>query len=132
MGLYAHIYFLPFYFQAVKSTTAEGSGIRTIPYLVSTTIASIIIGASITTFGRYTPFMWFGSAVFTIGAGMLYTLQVDSGPGKWIGFQILAGLGAGASIQIPFIAVQVVLSAKDMPTGSTPPFSFSFLLKLIY
>jgi hypothetical protein len=124
MGLYAHIYFLPFYFQAVKSTTAEGSGIRTIPYLVSTTIASIIIGASITTFGRYTPFMWFGSAVFTIGAGMLYTLQVDSGPGKWIGFQILAGLGAGASIQIPFIAVQVVLSAKDMPTGSTPPFSF--------
>ena len=118
MGLYTHIYFLPFYFQAVKSTTAEGSGIRTIPYLVSITLASIAIGGSITTFGWYTPFLWFGSAVFTIGAGMLYTLQVDSGPAMWIGYQILTGIGAGASVQIPFISVQVVLSAKDMPTGS--------------
>ena len=115
---YSHIYFLPFYFQAVKGTTAEGSGIRTIPYLVSITLASIVIGGSITTLGWYTPFMWCGAAVFTVGAGMLYTLQVDSGPGMWIGYQILTGIGAGASVQIPFISVQVVLSAKDMPTGS--------------
>lgn len=118
MGLYTHIYFLPFYFQAVKGTTAEGSGIRTIPYLVSITIASIVIGGSITTLGWYTPFMWLGAAIFTIGAGMLYTLQVDSGPGMWIGYQILTGIGAGASVQIPFISVQVVLSPKDMPTGN--------------
>ena len=62
--------------------------------------------------------MWVGSAIFTIGAGLLHTLQVGSGTGIWIGYQILTGVGAGASVQIPFIAVQVVLSAKDMPTGS--------------
>jgi hypothetical protein len=50
---------------------------------------------------------------------MLYTLKVNSGAGKWLGYQILAGTGAGAGVQIPFIAVQVVLSDKDMPTGST-------------
>jgi len=50
---------------------------------------------------------------------MLYTLKVNSGAGKWLGYQILAGAGAGAGVQIPFIAVQVVLSDKDMPTGST-------------
>lgn len=49
---------------------------------------------------------------------MLYTLQVDSNAGKWIGYQILTGVGSGAGVQIPFVAVQVVLSAKDMPTGS--------------
>ena len=118
MGLYAHIYFLPFYFQAVKSTSAEGSGIRTIPYLVSITLASIAIGGSITKFGWYTPFMWVGTAIFTVGAGLLYTLGVNSGAGKWIGYQILAGIGAGGSVQIPFVAVQVVLSPKEMPTGS--------------
>lgn len=122
MGLYAHIYYLPFYFQAVKGTTAEGSGIRTIPYLVSTTIASIVVGGSVTAFGWYTPFMWFGAALFTIGAGLLYSLQVSSYAGKWIGYQLLTGIGAGASVQIPFIAVQVVLSAKDMPSGSTYSF----------
>ena len=49
---------------------------------------------------------------------MLFTLEVDSSDATWIGYQILAGAGAGACIQIPFIAVQVVLSEKDMPTGS--------------
>ena len=50
---------------------------------------------------------------------MLYTLKVNSGVGEWMGYQIIAGVGAGAGVQIPFIAVQVVLSDKDMPTGST-------------
>ncbi|MCJ1318774.1 hypothetical protein MMC15_004105 [Xylographa vitiligo] len=127
MGLYVHIYFLPFYFQAVKGTSAEGSGIRTIPYLVSITIASIVIGGSITSFGWYVPFMWFGAAIFTVGAGMLYTLQVSSGAGMWIGYQILTGIGAGASVQIPFISVQVVLSAKDMPTGNALTIFFNSL-----
>ena len=127
MALYVHIYYLPFYFQAVKGTTAEGSGIRTIPYLVSITLASIVVGASITIFGPYVPFTWFGSAVFTIGAGMLHTLKVDSSASKWIGYQILAGVGAGTCVQIPFIAVQVVLSKKDMPTGNAVAIFFNSL-----
>ncbi|KAI9754653.1 MAG: hypothetical protein M4579_004616 [Chaenotheca gracillima] len=127
MGLYSHIFYLPFYFQAVKGTTAEGSGIRSIPYLVSTTIASIVVGGAITGLGFYAPFMWFGAAVYAIGAGMLYTLQVDSAAGKWIGYQILTGFGAGAGIQIPFIAVQVVLNSKDMPTGNAIAIFFNSL-----
>ncbi|KAI4128955.1 MAG: hypothetical protein LQ347_003961 [Umbilicaria vellea] len=127
MALYTHIFYLPFYFQAVKGTTAEGSGIRSIPYLISITIASIAIGGSITVFGWYTPFMWVGTVVFTVGCGLLYTLRVGSGAGHWIGYQILTGLGAGAGVQIPFIAVQVVLSAKDMPTGNAIAIFFNSL-----
>lgn len=126
--LFRHIFYLPFYFQAVKGTTAEGSGIRSIPYLVSITLASIVVGGLITAFGWYTPFMWFGAAIFTVGAGMLQTLKVDSSAGRWIGYQILAGVGAGAGVQIPFVAVQVVLGAKDMPTGSTSHALLSFCL----
>ncbi|KAF4629471.1 hypothetical protein G7Y89_g8680 [Cudoniella acicularis] len=127
MGLYVHIYFLPFYFQAVKDTTAEGSGIRTIPYLASIIVASIIVGAGITTIGTYKPFMICGAAVFTVGAGLFYLLKVDSSAGKWIGFQLLSGFGAGAGVQIPFIAVQVVLNAKDMPTGNAIAIFFNSL-----
>ena len=116
----SHIYYLPFYFQAVKGTTAEGSGIRTIPYLVSVTLASIVIGGLITVTGRYLYFTWAGSAIFTVGAALLYTLPVNAPAGHWIGYQILAGIGAGGSIQIPFIAIQVVLSEKDMASGSKP------------
>ncbi|PVI07176.1 MFS transporter [Periconia macrospinosa] len=127
MALYIHIFYLPFYFQAIKGTTAEESGIRTVAYLVSVTVSSIIIGGSITVLGYYTPFMYVGSALFTIGSGMLYTLQVDSGPAKWIGYQVLTGIGCGASVQIPFIAVQVVASEKDMPTANALVMFFNSL-----
>ena len=123
----SHIFYLPFYFQASKGTTAEGSGIRTIAYLCSITLSSIVIGGLITVVGWYTPFMWAGSALFTVGAGMLYTLKVDSNASQWIGYQVLAGLGAGASVQIPFVAVQVVTSSKDMPTANALVMFFNSL-----
>jgi len=75
--------------------------------------------------------MWFGAAIFTVGAGLLQTLKVDSSAGRWIGYQILTGIGAGAGVQIPFIAVQVVLSAKDMPTGSKPCVTLPQLLRAV-
>ncbi|KAG4415640.1 hypothetical protein IFR04_011199 [Cadophora malorum] len=127
MGLYAHIFYLPFYFQAVKGTTAEESGIRTIPYLGSIILSSILVGAAITMLGWYKPFMIFGGAIFTVGAGMIYTLAVDSSTGEWVGYQLLSGFGAGSGVQIPFIAVQVVLDSKDMPTGNAIAIFFNSL-----
>jgi len=127
MALYSHIFYLPFFFQAVKGTTAEGSGIRTIPYLGSVILSSIIAGGGITVVGWYKPFMIASAIIFTVGAGLLYTLQVDSGVGMWVGYQLVCGLGAGAGIQIPFIAVQVVLNTKDMPTGNAIAIFFNSL-----
>lgn len=111
------MYYLPFYFQAIKNTSAVGSGIRTIPYLVSITISSVVVGALITVTGHYAIFLWVGAAVFTVGCAMISTLDVDSNMGKWFGYQVLAGVGGGASVQIPFLAVQVALSQADMPVG---------------
>lgn len=91
------------------------------------TVSSIVIGGAITVVGYYSPFMWVGAAIFTIGSGMLYTLKVDSPAGRWIGYQILAGIGAGASVQIPFVAVQVVTSEKDMPTANAMVMFFNSL-----
>ena len=124
---HSHIFYLPFYFQAVKGTTAEGSGIRTIPFMVSMIISSLVVGGCITYVGVYKPFMILGVVIYTIGAGLLHTLQVNSSVGHWVGYQLLAGFGSGAGIQIPFIAVQVVLSAKDMPTGNAIAIFFNSL-----
>ncbi|KAH7242786.1 major facilitator superfamily domain-containing protein [Fusarium tricinctum] len=117
MGAYTHIYYLPFYFQAAKGTTAEGSGIRTIPYLASNIVACIIIGAGTTLVGVFKPFMLAGAAIFTIGSALIATLKIDSPAGKWVSYEILAGLGAEAGLQLPFLAVQAVLSQHDIPTG---------------
>lgn len=127
MGIFTHIYYLPFYFQAVKGVDAQQSGIRCIAYLVSNTLAALVNGAGVTLVGYYAPFIWFGTAAFTVGAGLLHTLKVNSPDRIWIGYQILAGAGSGAAIQLPFIAVQVVLPPKDMPTGNAIAIFFNTL-----
>ncbi|RDL36192.1 putative HC-toxin efflux carrier TOXA [Venustampulla echinocandica] len=119
LGLYVLIFYLPFYFQAVKGVSAENSGIRMIPLLVSITLASIVSGGMTTTFGYYVPFLWFSAIFFTIGSSLLYTLEVSSYAGKWIGYQLLAGIGCGLSLQVPFVATQVVLSVEDQAIGNS-------------
>lgn len=78
-----------------------------------------MVGGLITVLGPYNPPMWGGVVIFTIGCGMLYTLKVTSSAGTWIGYQLLAGIGAGACVQIPFIAVQVVVDEKDVSDAGT-------------
>ena len=109
---------IPIYFQAIRDTDAETSGIRTIPFLLSNIFAAIPVGAAVSKIGYYTPFIWVGSAIFPVGAGLLYLLKVNSTTAQWIGYQILAGASSGACIQLPFIAVQCVLNSKDMPVGN--------------
>lgn len=90
-------------------------------------VSSVFAGAGITIFGFYKPFMIAAGAIFTVGAGMLYTLKVNSSAGIWIGYELLSAIGAGFGVQIPFIAVQVVLNSKDMPTGNAIAIFFNSL-----
>ena len=118
MAIDTHIYYLPFYFQAVKGTSAEGSGTRILPYLVSVFTTAIVAGSLITAFGYYVPLMWLGTAILTIGSGLIQTLQVGSTEAQWFGYQVLTGIGFGMAFQIPYTAAQVVLSAEDLPMGT--------------
>lgn len=127
MALFVQIYYLPFYFQSVRGMSAIASGVRTIPYLASSSVVAVMVGGAISVCGYYAPFAWIGSAVFCIGAGMLTTLKLDSSPAEWIGYQVIAGAGAGSCIQIPLVAVQAVLSKEDLPVGSSITIFFGTL-----
>jgi EmrB/QacA subfamily drug resistance transporter len=116
-GYFAAIYCLPLYFQAIGGTTPTMSGVRNLPLILSGIIATISSGILITSTGRYQPLIIAGSVVGTIGAGLLYMLEVDSTTGEWIGYQIVAGLGWGFALQIPMIAVQGMTNAKDLPSS---------------
>ncbi|KAK2594521.1 hypothetical protein QQS21_007802 [Conoideocrella luteorostrata] len=110
-GFFAAIYYIPIFFQSVHGTNPTMSGVRNLPFIIAVTIATILSGAFVSATGRYQPMLVGGGVVATIGAGLLYMLDVDSSTGAWIGYQIVAGAGWGAGFQIPMIAVQ----------GSVPP-----------
>ncbi|KAJ4483905.1 MFS general substrate transporter [Lentinula aciculospora] len=118
MASYTHIYYLPLFFQAVEDTSAVVSGIRLIPYLVSNTVVAIIMGIYVNRTGSYYYLIWIGSTFYSVGAGLLSTLDINSSTAQWLCYQIITGMGRGAG-QIPFVAVQVVLTPEEIPIGTS-------------
>lgn len=93
------------------------SGIRLLPLMISMILGSIVGGVTNTRVGYYTPLAIIGSCIMSAGAGLLTTLQVNTGEGKWIGYQIVYGAGLGLCFQVPNLAAQTVLPKKDAPLG---------------
>jgi hypothetical protein len=111
-------YYLPVWFQAVQEVPAFDSGIRTLPLLLTVAVAAILGGALVTALGYYAPIMLLGTALMSVGAGLLTTLRPDATAAHWIGYQAIYGIGVGLGIQQPMIAVQTALDMKDIPTAS--------------
>jgi hypothetical protein len=117
LALVAQTYYWPIYFQSVRNTSAEVSGIYMLPLVISNSLVTVATGYSISKIGYYVPFMWAGAALLSVGSGLFQLLSTDSPASKWIGYQIISGLGYGMCIQIPIMAVQVVLDSEFVPTG---------------
>ncbi|GLA36448.1 hypothetical protein AnigIFM63309_002552 [Aspergillus niger] len=99
---YLLMYYLPIYFHGVRNVSAVHSGIGILPILIAQSISS---GA--------------------IGAGDSATTGISTG--KWIGYQILTGVGVGAGFQIPMTAIQTILEQADIPIGSAAVVFFQSL-----
>lgn len=94
------------------------SGLQVLPFMIATVISSVAVGSLVTVVGYYTPFLIASGALLAIGAGLITLYDVEISTGKWIGYQIVLGLGSGAGLQVPMTAVQTVLKAEDIPVGT--------------
>lgn len=56
--------------------------------------------------------------LFTVGSGMITTLDVDSPLKEWFGYQVIAGLGLGAGFQIGVLVIQTVMPQEWVPVGT--------------
>jgi hypothetical protein len=74
-------------------------------------------GVLITVLGYYNPFIIIGTILLAIGSGLFTTFNIDTPSSKWIGYQVIFGLGSGFFITSPLVAIQAVLSAADTPVG---------------
>ncbi|KAI0116204.1 putative gliotoxin efflux pump [Hypoxylon sp. NC0597] len=113
------LYWLPIYFQAVRRVSAISSGVRLIPVILSLTITQIVVGGVITVTGIHNPFLIVGPAIAAVGSGLFMLLDEQSSAGRWIGFQILLGVGVGFCLTIPLMLAQVVVKTKNVSTATS-------------
>jgi MFS family permease len=112
------LYYLPIYFQVVAGVSPSESGVRNLAMIIACTIATITSGALISTFGHYVPILLAGGTMATIGAGLIFTLDVGSPSSQWIGYQVLAGFGVGFALQVPIIVAQGTSKPEDLSSAT--------------
>lgn len=81
-------FYLPIWFQAIKGLSAGATGVRLLPYFLSTVIFVIVSGVAISKLGYYTPFLLAGSAVLIVACALLTRLRVDTDNGEWIAYLV--------------------------------------------
>ncbi|KAL4898859.1 hypothetical protein BDW74DRAFT_171928 [Aspergillus multicolor] len=121
------IYNLPIYFQAINGDSPMGSGVKNIPTILSTSIATFLSSTTVTKVGYYQPFLLAGSSLATIGAGLIYSMDLSTSLAKMIGFQILYGAGTGICVQIPIIVVGALSPAQEQPVAVATVLFFQFI-----
>ncbi|MCJ1387729.1 hypothetical protein MMC18_000572 [Xylographa bjoerkii] len=119
------LYYIPIYFQAVDGVLPTEAGVRNLPLLLSCGFGSLASGILISRFGHFVPLMVLASAGSCIGAGLIFTLDVDSPSSKWIGYQVLAGLAFGSGLPLAIIAGQAKALPEDLPS-TTAMLLFAF------
>ncbi|TDZ59731.1 Efflux pump aflT [Colletotrichum trifolii] len=112
------IYYLSLYFQAIQGVSAVQAGIKILPLLLATVVASMASGALISVIGYYSAIILPSLVLFTVGSGMITTFDLDTPMREWFGYQVLAGLGIGAGFQIGVLVVQTVLPLEDIPVAT--------------
>ena len=113
-GYFVPLYYLPIYFQSIDNASPIASGVRNLPLIIAFSVGAVISGGAISKTGFATPILTASAVITTVAAGLLYTLDVGSGAGKWIGYQILTGLGFGVGFQVPIIIVQATAQPTDL------------------
>ncbi|KAL8827604.1 MAG: hypothetical protein Q9191_003084 [Dirinaria sp. TL-2023a] len=126
-GFFVLLYYLPIYFQSVDNVSASQSGVRNLPLVLGTSIFAVVSGGLITATGQYVPFLILGAVLSVVGAGLLYTLDIGSGANKWIGYQVISGIGIGLGTNTPIAVAQASVDMADISVASSMALFFQTL-----
>ncbi|KAM0520798.1 hypothetical protein ACHAPE_003199 [Trichoderma viride] len=126
-ALYAMVYYLPLYFQAIRDDSAVLAGAHTLAFIIPGMLFILISGIITTNTGMVTVVMFVGSAIATLGCGLSYLFDINTDTGTWIGIQIVCGIGLGLGFQIPLSTAQASVEAADLPAVTAMLLEFQTL-----
>ncbi|KAJ5697901.1 Major facilitator superfamily domain general substrate transporter [Penicillium malachiteum] len=120
------IYYLPEWFQVIKGASPTKSGVMYLPLALSDVILALSSGAELKYLGYPNGFILVGTALMSIGTGLISTFTTSTGHERWISYQVLQGIGVGMSMAMPYVATQTTLDPVDIPVGTSLLQCFQF------
>lgn len=109
------VYYLPVYFQSIHHLSPTASGVRSLPLILTTSVAIIILGMSVKYFAMYTIFvMAICAALAAVAIGLMISFDIGTSLGKQVGYQLLAGFALGFPFQLPVIHGQTQSAQEDL------------------
>jgi hypothetical protein len=120
-------YYFPLFFQSTLSASPLRSGILLLPIIVTETLTSILSGLTIHRTGAYRPLIYAGTVLLVIGTSLYTNISATSSVASIVGFEIIAGLGAGLLFSPPLIALQANVEQEDTATATS---TMGFVKKL--
>jgi EmrB/QacA subfamily drug resistance transporter len=119
LSMFGSITFMPLYLQIVKGITPTQAGMALAPMMAGMLLASIAAGRIIHRIGRYRPFPIVGTALMTIGLGLLATLKLSTAVSVACGFVMLLGFGLGLVMQVLILAVQNAVEHRHLGVATS-------------
>ncbi|KAI8630637.1 putative efflux pump antibiotic resistance protein [Xylariaceae sp. FL1651] len=115
MGSYlVLLYYLPIYFQSILGATPIQSGVYNLPLVLSAAVFALLGGVVVMKTGYPQQVMFAGSLFTTVAMGLIYTLDIGTPTGKWVGYQIFVGSCMAFAILHGLTIAQASVGPEDI------------------
>lgn len=119
MGSYiVLLYYLPIYFQSILGASPIQSGVNNLPLVLSAAVFALVGEAVVMKTGRAQQVMLVGSILTTVAIGLIYTFDIGSSTGEWVGYQVFVGIVMSFAIMHGLSIVQAKVSAEDLSAAT--------------
>ncbi|MGB4780013.1 MDR family MFS transporter [Microbacterium sp.] len=111
--------FLSQYMQLARGATPTQAGLMTIPMIGGLLLASIGVGALVTKYGRWKPYLIVGSVLLIAGSYLLSTIHYDTDFVLVSLYMFLLGAGVGMTMQNLVLVVQNTTPPEQIGVASS-------------
>jgi MFS family permease len=110
---YAHLYFLPVYYQNARQFSPVKSALLTIPFVAGQAVFSILSGQYISRLKRYGEVIWTGYSLWALGSGLTLLFNRSIQPWAIVLILLIEGAGVGFVFQPTLVAAQAHSATED-------------------
>jgi EmrB/QacA subfamily drug resistance transporter len=119
LAMFGSVTFMPVYLQVVKGMSPSSAGLQLTPMMGGVLVTSITSGQIISRIGRYRMFPIMGTAVMTLGLGLLATLGTTSNVWEAPAYMLVLGFGLGMVMQVLVLAVQNSVDYRNLGVATS-------------